>query len=118
MTRRTFEAGEDETPVWSPDGAFLAFASAGAEPRTLFRLGIDGRGEAEAFWQDPRHFHAADWSPDGAAILLDVQDPDTNGDVYLLELEGDRNARSRPAAACSRSGRATERSCISGAPTM
>ena len=92
MTRRTFEPGEDETPVWSPDSTSVAYTSAGPGARTLIRLGVAGRADAEALWQDPRHFHAADWSPDGTTIVLDVQDQATDGDVYLLRLDGDRIA--------------------------
>ena len=93
MTRRTFEAGEDETPAWSPDGRSLVYASERDGMRHLVRLSVDGPDEPETLWQDPRHFHVADWSQDGGSLLLDVQNPETDSDVYALSLDGDLEPR-------------------------
>jgi len=88
LTRLSFEVGEDETALWSPDGRWIAWA--GNRPgsaRHVFRQRADGSGDAESLWSDDRHFHLACWSPDGASILITIDDPDTSWDILTLDVE-------------------------------
>jgi Tol biopolymer transport system component len=86
QTRLSSAPGEDETPVWSPSGDWLAWASAGeGRERGLVRRRPDGSGTIETLWTSERHFHVSDWSPDGEFILLDVAG---NGfDIWQLPLD-------------------------------
>jgi Tol biopolymer transport system component/aminoglycoside phosphotransferase (APT) family kinase protein len=88
LSRFTFGAGEDETAVWSPDGAWIAWASERAgEGRSLYRRRSDGSGAEERLWiSDGRHFHADSWTPDGKGILVTLDDPKAGWDVYLITL--------------------------------
>ncbi len=89
LTRITFAPGEDETPVWSPDGRDVAYGSErDGQPRTLFRKRADGSAAAveEKVWQTLDHFHVNDWSPDGRTILVEVRRPGTLNDVIAVDV--------------------------------
>ena len=89
MTRVTFDQREDETPVWSPDGQWIAFAGYvrdGSQNRGVFRRRADGSGGEELIWQDLNHSHVTDWSPDGKSILVEVADPRQGSDIYSIDV--------------------------------
>ena len=44
LTRLTFEREEDETPMWAPDGAWIAYASTEDGRPAVFRRRADGTG--------------------------------------------------------------------------
>lgn len=49
-TRLTFESGRKIWSVWSPDGKYVAYASAAGDQRAIFRRAADGSGQAEALF--------------------------------------------------------------------
>jgi dipeptidyl aminopeptidase/acylaminoacyl peptidase len=88
LTRVTFDPREDETPVWSPDGAWIAFAGFArkGDERTVFRRRADGSGGEEVLWTGVEHAHVTDWSPDGRFVTLDVPHPERQQDIHVIEL--------------------------------
>ena len=52
-TRFTFDPGYDSYPVWSPDGASIAFSSAAAGPLNLYRKSSSGAGNPERLTNSP-----------------------------------------------------------------
>ena len=92
LTRITFNPGHDETPFWSPDGRWIAFASTLADqPLTVFRKRADGSGNPEPLWTSDHHVHVECWSADGRSIIVMDRDPNTLEDLWLLKL-GDQIA--------------------------
>lgn len=88
LTRFTFEAGEDETPVWSPDGRWIAFSSSRAgQPRSVFRKRADGSGAEELLWQTEHHVHLGDWSSDGRTIVLAQLSQESRSDIWALDVD-------------------------------
>lgn len=92
LTRLTFAPGEDETPVWSPDGTRLAFSSNGRKQG--FAIAVRSGAEEEPLMTRSRHFHFSSWSPDGKFLLFEELDDSGSGmDLWLLPLEGERAPR-------------------------
>ena len=71
LRRITFATGEDEVPVWSPDGKRLAYSSNSRQQ--AFVTAIDGSGQEESLLKNESHFHLQSWSPDGKLIAFDSQ---------------------------------------------
>ncbi len=91
LTRLSFGLLEDETPVWSPDGKWLAYSGwcgASDDSRCVFKRRADGAAEAAVLWKTGAHIHVTDWSPDGAMIVLEVVDPERRSDLLLLNAGG------------------------------
>ncbi|MGH9316439.1 MAG: protein kinase domain-containing protein [Thermoanaerobaculia bacterium] len=90
--RLTFEAGEDETPIWTPDGRRVTYGSGRpGRPREAFWKPADGSGAEERLFESSMHPHMSSWSPDGRALLFTEYDPATRGDIWVLSLEGSRS---------------------------
>ena len=64
--RITFDPGEEETPVWSPDGNGIAYtASISGAGRQLMIQNKTNAGNHYLLRIWPRHIHLTSWSPDG-----------------------------------------------------
>ncbi|MEX2270638.1 MAG: protein kinase, partial [Vicinamibacterales bacterium] len=90
LTRVTFTPAEEETPVWSPDGRELAYASdRSPAPRALVRKSADGGAASpeRVIWQHPDHFHVNDWSSDGRTIIVEVRRSGTANDLLAIDVE-------------------------------
>lgn len=89
VVRISFDAGEDETPAWSPDGKYVAWAGSRTDVlRGIFRRRSDGTGSEELIWKLENHAHVRDWTPDGRALVIEIGDPYMGGDIWRLDLEG------------------------------
>jgi Tol biopolymer transport system component len=87
VTRLSFDPGEDETPVWSPDGRWIVYAgSHTGATNTIFRRSADGGGAEESLLASDNHVHVDDWTRDGAALLLSVDVNGSQNDIAILPL--------------------------------
>jgi dipeptidyl aminopeptidase/acylaminoacyl peptidase len=82
VSRFTFQGGR--SPVWSPDGAQLAFL----RDDTIYRKPFTNGGAEVAIWKGPGTLAINDWSGDGKYLLLtrwDTSKPALTGrDLWLL----------------------------------
>ena len=94
LTRLTFQPGEDESPVWSPDGKRVAFSSTlSDQPRAVLWKNADGSGTEEMLAATGFHIHLGSFSPDAGVLAYTNYESETRGDVWLLPLTGDRKPR-------------------------
>jgi serine/threonine protein kinase/Tol biopolymer transport system component len=89
MTPLTTGPGNNDFPVWSPDGV-AAFSSDRDGTRQIYRKDASGTGQPERLTQGPNPKVPLDWSRDGRYILYQEQDPKTGDDIWALPLEGER----------------------------
>ena len=68
-SRFTSRPGINITPVWSPDGRTILFAS--DAPPNLFRKDASGASEEQRLTQSPNPQFPMDWSRDGRFILYE-----------------------------------------------
>ncbi len=92
-SRFTFDAAVDRFPLWSPDGRRIAFDSNRAGTRDLYAKAASGADVEEVLMASPQTKIPTDWSADGRFLLYFSIDPQTNRDLWVLPLEGDRTPR-------------------------
>lgn len=99
-SRFTFGPRNNEFPVWSPDGATIAFYSLADNIGSIFQKATSGVAQEQALDQDSIRKRAADWSRDGRYIIEERPDPKIKYeerpdpkikyDIWVLPLFGDR----------------------------
>jgi serine/threonine protein kinase/Tol biopolymer transport system component len=91
-TRLTFGPVSNVSPVWSPDGKWIAYASLRGNHYSIFRKPSDGSGPEELLVTGDSQFVATDWSRDGKYIFYWSGSDDALG-AWVLPLDGDRQPR-------------------------
>ncbi len=90
--RLTFGAGASSSPVWSPDGQWIAYAGVRGK-NNLYRKPANGMGQEELLFEGdgtPRALF--DWAPDGRSLLFGVGDLVSKGRVWVLPLAAQARA--------------------------
>ena len=93
LTRLTFDPGQDEFPVWSPDGWRIAFSSTrdsgGSSFETsLFSQAADGTGAVERVADNPGQIFPTAYLPDASALLVyGAGESNVNDDIAVITLD-------------------------------
>jgi Tol biopolymer transport system component len=88
-SRFTFDTAVDFTPVWSPDGEQIVFASLREGAPNLFQKMANGSGQEDPLYKSPLAKLPSDWSTDGRFLLCGTVDPKTRYDLWVLSIAGD-----------------------------
>jgi Tol biopolymer transport system component len=91
MTRLTFAASH--SPVWSPDGEFLAYAAPNPEQLNLFAARSHGASRTWSLGRSELRQYPNSISADGRLLVFQERRPDTAWDLLTLPLD----AEGRPA---------------------
>ncbi len=83
LLRLSFEPGLQYAPVWTRDGARIAYGS----PQGIFWRRADGTGSAELLLLG-NGLNTSAWTPDGKLIF--TEGGSSNGDIALLSVNGER----------------------------
>jgi Tol biopolymer transport system component len=96
-TRFTFDAAEDTSTIWSPDGTRIVYRSMRNGYADLYEKPSSGATAETLLLSDKSTKVPLSWSSDGKYILYGVSNPTDGtgggapiGDVWVLPLEGDR----------------------------
>ena len=92
-SRLTFAEAEEMWPVWSPDGARIAFAVSDGGPYSVRTLAADGTGGVDTLFAPRFHVGPTDWSRDGQWLVIAAL-PEGQPDVWVIPL--DPRAEARP----------------------
>jgi Tol biopolymer transport system component len=92
--RLTFDASQhNSSPVWSPDGSKIAYASLRKGKWGLYQNLSDGSGTEEVLYESDLLAVPSSWSPDGKRLVFWVQDPKSAGDIWVLTLDDKKAAK-------------------------
>jgi Tol biopolymer transport system component len=96
LTRFTYESGDEENPVWSPDGKRLAdLAQHGATPQIFWKT-VEGNSTPERI-QDSRYSQRPySFSPDGRYLAYSELHPQTMSALWTVRLERGSPPRAEP----------------------
>jgi dipeptidyl aminopeptidase/acylaminoacyl peptidase len=94
-TRLTFGPVANTSPVWSPDGKWVAYASLRSSVAGIYRKPADGGGAEEMLMSDPdgTGLMPSDWSRDGKTLIYSTGLLTGNQIIWALPLDGDRKPR-------------------------
>ena len=84
--RLTYGTADEESPVWSSDGAHVVYAANPNGVYDLYRIPTSGSGVETAVYQSLRDKHPVDWSRDGRFIAFVQYDPATRTDIFVLDV--------------------------------
>jgi serine/threonine protein kinase len=95
-TRFTFDLAEERSPVWSPDGSRIAFASNRGGQFNLYQKVASGAGNEDLLLQSSDPKFPEDWSRDGRFLLYAVIDPKSKYDLWVLPLMPGSSGERKP----------------------
>jgi len=85
LTRLTFGPGVSIYPMWSPDGRYILFQSAGG----IFWTRSDGSGKPQPLTQSKNLQYPWSFTPDGKRLSFHEQNPETSYDIWTVGVESD-----------------------------
>jgi serine/threonine-protein kinase len=86
-TRLTTDPGDDQYPVWTPDGKRILFSSIGGNrPGGIYIQAADGTGQAERVLERTQAGAPYAFTPDGSRFVLRQTDPQTSDDVVVVTM--------------------------------
>ena len=89
-TRLTFDSSLHGTPIWSPDGNWVAYTSARKQGNAILRKRSDGTGAEELLVETPVSKLLNNWSLDGRYIVYTQTGAKGGADFWAVPLAGDR----------------------------
>ncbi|MEP7028985.1 MAG: protein kinase, partial [Candidatus Eisenbacteria bacterium] len=91
-SRFTFDKGNENYPLWSPDGKRIAYLSDAPGASGITVKQITGSGETELLFPVKEDCVLKDWSRDGSLIVFDRTTPN-GSDIWTLSTTGEHKVQ-------------------------
>jgi eukaryotic-like serine/threonine-protein kinase len=88
LTRFTYEGGDEQNPVWTPDGKRLAYASQRGGTPTMYWKTADGNGTPEKILEPQHPQRPSSFSLDGKFLAYTEVHPQSGLDIWTVRLDG------------------------------
>jgi Tol biopolymer transport system component len=89
-SKLTFAPTQDDAPVWSHDSKVIYFAGVRDGRSDLYEKHADGSGEERLLWKSEQNKFPLSASRDGKFLLFQSDGGETQDDLWLLPLDGER----------------------------
>jgi Tol biopolymer transport system component len=89
-SRFTFDAGNENHPLWSPDGTKILYWSDNPNASGMILKNASGAGEADTLLRSKEETIVTDWSRDGRFIVYSQTHGTGNSELNYLPMTGDR----------------------------
>ena len=90
LTRLTFGGGNNNFPIWSPDGKYVIYNSEKGTSPNIFRKPWDGSGTEERLTSSSNAQIPVSFTPDGKMLSFNQ-----NGDIWILPLDSSSGKNER-----------------------
>ncbi len=87
LSRLTSTPGNDLSPVWSPDGASIAYSNDLSGTSDVFVVSADGSETARVIHASEFDEFATSWSPDGRYLAVDKVSSDGDNDIWIVDVQ-------------------------------
>lgn len=85
LTRLTFAGGNNDFPVWSPDGRYIVYQAEKGKSPNIFRKAWDGSGAEERLTSNMNAQIPTSFTPDGKMMAMQQ-----SGDLWILPFDNNR----------------------------
>ncbi len=83
-------AGNNFSPIWTRDGKKVTFVSCKDGQCRILQKPYDASGSEDVLTTSQYGIGADSWSPNGKVLAYTEWNPNTSGDIFVLQLDGDR----------------------------
>jgi len=92
-TRFTFDTGNENFPLWSPDGSRIAYIWNNPKKPGIYGRNSSGAGGTELIYDTGAGAILSDWSSDGRYLMYEnVVSAESRSDLFIVPLQGERKA--------------------------
>jgi len=88
LTRFTYEGGDEQSPVWTPDGTRMAYASQRGGTPTMYWKTADGNATPEKILTPQNPQRPSSFSADGKVLAYTEVHPQTGLDIWTVRMDG------------------------------
>ncbi|HTY07150.1 MAG TPA: protein kinase [Gemmatimonadales bacterium] len=87
---RITREGFNNRPEWSPDGRLLLYTSSREPNNSIWMQPSDGSADATLLYHADNPIREGMFTPDGRSVIYRADTPDSNRNVYLIPLQGEK----------------------------
>ncbi len=96
LTRFTYEGGDEQNPVWTPDGKRLAYASQRGGTPAMYWKQADGNSTPEQILATRYPHRPSSFSPDGKLLAYTEVHPQSGLDIWTVRLDEGSSRQPQP----------------------